>query len=68
MPTSRPLCDTRPRRGKHRARPSLADRARTAAAEAREHLHASARAARGTTVLCSGLLVGLTSVAAGVRL
>jgi hypothetical protein len=68
MTMPRPICDTRPRRGKHRARPSLADRARTAAIEAREHLHASARAARGTTVLCSSVLVVLVGYAGGARL
>lgn len=46
----------------------LARAARRVIAEAREHLRASLRAAYGTAVLCSGLLVGLTSVAAGVRL
>jgi hypothetical protein len=62
------LLDTRPRRGKHRHRPTVDERLRGCVTAAGGHLRASLRAAFASAVLCSGLLVGLTTVAAGVRL
>jgi hypothetical protein len=66
--TLRPICDTRPRRGKHRDRPPLSARLRSAATGAVGHLRASAVAAFWPTVVAAGLLAGLAGYATGVRL
>lgn len=68
IPAPTYLLDTRPARGKHRTRRTLTDRLQAAYAGAVGHLRASARAAYGTAVLCSALLAGLATIAAGVRL
>jgi hypothetical protein len=66
--TLRPLCDTRPRRGKHRDRLPLSVRLRAAGVAAVGHLRASAAAAFWPTVASAGVVVGLALFAVGVRL